>query len=115
MMTTLMIMTIIMMITTITIRKRFIDVVFFTILTLLYSERLTRNDDLFWNESFPFPFDSNRGATMNNSDESFVFEWDNKSSKRLLKRVRLPSKIHPVFREIHHHDKLLDMVTDLVR
>lgn len=49
---------------------------------------------------------------MTKSDGNF--KLDEKSSKPLLKRVNLPSKVHPVFREIHHHDKLLDIVSDLV-
>ena len=51
---------------------------------------------------------------MSKSDGNFKLEWDGKSSKPFLTRVNLPSKIHPVFREIHHHDKLLDIVSDLV-
>jgi len=49
---------------------------------------------------------------MTKSDGNF--KLDEKSSKPLLKRVNLPSKVHPVFREIHHHDKLLDIVSDLI-
>ena len=52
---------------------------------------------------------------MSKSDRNFKLEWDGKSSKPFLKRVYWPSKIHPVFREILHHDKLLDMVSDLVK
>lgn len=51
---------------------------------------------------------------MTKSDSNFNLEWDDTSSKLGLKRVRLPSMFHPLFDEIHHDKKLLDMVCDLV-
>ena len=51
---------------------------------------------------------------MTESDGNFNVEWKDTSSKPVLKRVRLPSMIHPVFEEIHHDTKLLDIISDLV-
>lgn len=51
---------------------------------------------------------------MTKSDENLKLEWKDNSSKPFLKRVKLPSMIHPLFDEIHHDEKLLDIVCDLV-
>ena len=51
---------------------------------------------------------------MTESDENYNLEWENTSSKPVLKRVNLPSMVHPVFEQIHHDTKLLDIVCDLV-
>ena len=51
---------------------------------------------------------------MTNSDGNFKLEWKDNSSKPVLKRVLLPSMINPLFEEIHHDNKLLDIVCDLV-
>ena len=52
---------------------------------------------------------------MTESDGNFNLEWKDTSSKPVLKRVNLPSVVHPVLEEIHHDKKLLDIVSDLVR
>ena len=51
---------------------------------------------------------------MTKSEGNFDLEWEDTSSKSRLKRVNLPSMIHPLFEEIHHDKKLLDIVCDLV-
>ena len=51
---------------------------------------------------------------MTESDGNYNLEWEGTSSKPVLKRVNLPSMVHPVFEEIHHDTKLLDIVCDLV-
>ena len=40
---------------------------------------------------------------------------DTNTAKPYAKRVFLPSTMHPTFCEILHHDKLLNIVSDLVR
>ena len=51
---------------------------------------------------------------MTESDGNYNLEWKDGSSKPVLKRVKLPSMVHPVFEEIHYDAKLLDIVCDLV-
>ena len=52
---------------------------------------------------------------MTKSDRNFNLEWDDTSSKLVLKRVRLPSMLHqPLFNEINRDKKLLDIVCELV-
>lgn len=55
-----------------------------------------------------------RAATMTESDGNYNLEWKDNSSKPVLKRVNLPSVVHPVFEDIHHDKKLLDIVSDLI-
>ncbi|XP_078358683.1 putative alpha-ketoglutarate-dependent hypophosphite dioxygenase isoform X2 [Oculina patagonica] len=51
---------------------------------------------------------------MTKCDGNFDLEWEDNSSKPRLKRVHLPSTIHPLFEEIHHDKKLLDIICDLI-
>ena len=51
---------------------------------------------------------------MTESDGNYNLEWKDNSSKPVLKRVNLPSVVHPIFEDIHHDKKLLDIVSDLV-
>ena len=51
---------------------------------------------------------------MTKSDGIFDLEWEDTSSKTRLKHVHLPSTIHPLFNDIHHDAKLLDIICDLV-
>ena len=51
---------------------------------------------------------------MTKSDRNCNLEWDDTLSKLVLKRVRLPSMLQPLFDEINRDKKLLDMVCELV-
>ena len=53
---------------------------------------------------------------MTKSDGNFGLECEDNSSKPIrLQRVNLPSMIHPLFDELHHDEKLLGIICDLVR
>ena len=79
---------------------------------ILYPPHLRRTSSVRVILQLSFHF--TRSSSMTKSDRNFNLEWDDTLSKLVLKRVRLPSMLQPLFDEINRDKKLLDMVCELV-